>query len=104
MGGGDRGALTEPMFYVLMALLRRDQCGTEIADFAARRTQGRLALGPGTLYTILGKFQAETLIAETEVEGRKRTYRLTAAGRTVYEEERRRLRCCLLDAELEDRS
>ena len=102
MGGKDRGALTEPMFYVLMSFLKRDMCGTEIAEFVERRTRGRVRLGPGTLYTLLGKFQDEKLIVETEVEGRKRTYHLTEKGRGVYLDEVERLRTCLLDAEKEE--
>lgn len=69
MGGKDRGPLTEPMFYVLMSFLKRDMCGTEITEFVARKTRDRVRLGPGTLYTLLGKFQEEELIQETEVDG-----------------------------------
>lgn len=101
MGGKDRGPLTEPMFYVLMSFLKRDMCGTEITEFVARKTQDRVRLGPGTLYTLLGKFQEEGLIQETEVDGRKRTYRLTGKGRAVFQEELDRLRACLNDSEEE---
>lgn len=101
MGGKDRGPLTEPMFYVLMSFLKRDMCGTEITEFVARKTRDQVRLGPGTLYTLLGKFQEEGLIQETEVDGRKRTYRLTGKGRAVFQEELDRLRACLNDAEEE---
>ena len=99
MGERERAALTEPMFYVLMSFLHRDMCGIEIAEFLERRTGGRLRLGPGTLYTLLGKFQEEGLIAETQVQGRRRTYRLTDRGRTAYLEELERLRACVRDGE-----
>ena len=102
MGGKGRGPLTEPMFYVLMSFLRRDMCGTEITEFVEGRTKGRVKLGPGTLYTLLGKFQEEKLIQETQVDGRRRTYRLTEKGRAVYREELERLRACLADAEEEE--
>ena len=102
MGGKNRGPLTEPMFYVLMSFQKRDMCGTEITEFVERRTQGRVRLGPGTLYTLLGKFQDEKLIEETEVDGRKRTYHLTDKGRSVYREELERLRQCVQDADEED--
>ena len=88
MAGKERGPLTEPMFYVLMSFLRRDMCGTEIT---------------GTLYTLLAKFQDEGFIQETEVDGRKRTYRLTDQGRQAYHEELDRLRACVLDGEEEER-
>ncbi len=95
----DRNWLTEPMFYVLMSFLRGEMCGIEITEFVAEKTGGRVNLGPGTLYTILGKFQGEKLIREVSVEGRKRTYVLTEEGRRAYEEEVNRLRTCLMDAE-----
>lgn len=101
MGGKERAALTEPMFYVLMSFLHQEICGIEIAEFVEKKTGGRLRLGPGTLYTLLGKFQEEHLIEETRTEGRKRTYRLTEKGRVVYLEELERLRTCVRDGEEE---
>lgn len=102
MGGKSRGPLTEPMFYVLMAFLHGEMCGIDVAAFVEKKTRGRVKLGPGTLYTLLNKFQDETLIEEIDVEGRKRTYRLTAKGREAYEEELERLRACLRDTEEEE--
>ena len=101
MGGRDRGPLTEPMYYVLMAFLKRDMCGIDITDFVERRTRGRVRLGPGTLYTLLAKFLDEGFIVETEVDGRKRTYRITDKGRAAYREELERLRACVADGEEE---
>ena len=103
MGNKERGPLTEPMFYVLMSFLRRDMCGTEITEFVEQKTRGRVRLGPGTLYTLLAKFQDEGLIEETKVDGRKRTYRLTGKGRAAYREELDRLRACVADGEEEAR-
>ena len=103
MGNKERGPLTEPMFYVLMSFLKRDMCGTEITEFVERKTRGRVRLGPGTLYTLLAKFQDEGLIEETMVDGRKRTYRLTGKGRAAYREELDRLRACVADGEEEAR-
>lgn len=98
MSAKERGPLTEPMFYVLMAFSAGEMCGTEITQAVQARTGGRVSLGPGTLYTLLGKFVEEKLIEETEVQGRKRTYRITDKGREVYGEEVNRLRTCLSDA------
>lgn len=94
--------LTETMFYVLMSFLKRELCGTEVAEFVERKTRGRVRMGPGTLYTILGKFEEEKLLEETAVEGRKRTYRLTEKGRALYADEVARLRLCLQDADSEE--
>ena len=91
--------LTESMFYVLMALSKRPMCGIDSAAWITDRTKGRVSLGPATLYTVLGKFEKEGYIAETEVEGRKRTYRITAKGIDAYRAELERLRSCIADAD-----
>ena len=91
--------LTESMFYVLMALSKSPMCGIDIAAWITNRTRGRVSLGPATLYTVLGKFEKEGYIAETEVEGRKRTYRITSKGLTAYRAELERLRACIADAD-----
>lgn len=93
----EKGPLTEPMYYVLMSFLGQEMCGTEITEFVERKTAGRVKLGPGTLYTLLAKFQDEGLIAETAVEGRKRTYQITEKGREAFQEELDRLRARLDD-------
>jgi len=93
--------LTESMFYVLMSLLPGEKCGTEITADVERRTGGQLRIGPGTLYTILAKFEEVGYIEQTRVEGRKRTYRMTTVGRTAYRDELERLRQCIRDAEKE---
>ena len=95
----ERGPLTEPMFYVLMSFLKQEMCGIEVTEFVKQKTGGRVLLGPGTLYTILKKFQDEQLIEETQVAGRKRTYRLTEKGHKVYLDELERLRTCVRDGE-----
>ncbi len=99
--GREKGPLTEPMYYVLMSFLRRDMCGTEITEFVDRKTRGRVNLGPGTLYTLLARFLDEGLIKETQVDGRKRTYRITPKGRAAFQEELDRLRACAADGEEE---
>ncbi len=102
MGTAIRGPLTEPMFYTLMAFRRRPMCGTEVADFIRQKTNGRVTLGPGTLYTILAKFLDQGILVETMVEGRRRTYQLTVRGQTLYDEELARLRACVQDASDEE--
>ena len=76
--------LTESMFYVLLSLLHQESCGTEIVQYVDDTTAGRVPLGPGTLYTILAKFEEEGLIRETAVEGRRRTYAITDRGRALF--------------------
>lgn len=91
--------LTETMYYVLMALTDGPMCGVDVAAWVARRTAGRVQVGPATLYTILAKFEKEHYIAEVEVEGRRRTYAITGKGQAAYAAELARLRRCVADAE-----
>ena len=90
--------LTESMFYVLMAFSTGPMAGIEVVQFIKDRTKGRLQMGPATLYTLLAKFEKEKLIREILVDGRKRTYRITDKGRTVYRDELDRLMQCVQDA------
>ena len=94
--------LTESMFYVLMGFLRNEMCGTDLVEFIDKKTKGRVTLGPGTLYTILARFEEEKIIKETAVEGRKRTYKITEKGIELYKTELTRLKLCVLDGESED--
>lgn len=103
MPKGPLDILSESMFYVLMALSKKSMCGTEIAEWVTRRTGGRVTLGPGTLYTILGKFKEHRMIQEVAVDGRKRTYRITNPGLNAYWAERDRLRACVRDADMTER-
>lgn len=82
--------LTEQMFYILLCLTQ-EQCGTDIMAAVSALTGGRVSVGPGTLYNLLEQFQTAGMIEETKVEGRRRSYRITAAGRQALSEEYRRL-------------
>ena len=93
--------LTESMFYVLMAFGRGPMCGIDVVEFIEARTDGRIQMGPATVYTILGKFEKEGYIEEIAVEGRKRTYRITQRGMQAYREEVERLNRCVADAAAE---
>ena len=80
--------LTEQMFYVLLAL-REECCGTDVMARIANLTQGRVTVGPGTLYNLLESFQAAGWIMETKTEGRRRSYLITPAGEQALAEEYR---------------
>ena len=51
---------------------------------------------------MLAKFESKGYIEETEVEGRKRTYRITEKGRGAYMAELRRLETMAEDARTEE--
>ena len=82
--------LTEQMFYILLCL-RQECCGTDIMARVQEMTNGRVSVGPGTLYNLLESFLTAGMIRETKVEGRKRSYLITETGKTALEEEYRRL-------------
>ena len=93
--------LTEQMFYILLCL-KNECCGMDIMEKVFQMTEGRISVGPGTLYTILAKFQEEGLIRETAVEGRKRTYAITDRGRALFRQELSRLKLCVADGDREE--
>ena len=90
--------LTEQMFYILICL-KQECCGIDIMDMVTELTQGRISIGPGTLYALLGDFVKQGFIVETAVEGRKRSYVLTESGREVLKEEYERLKAQVEDYE-----
>lgn len=82
--------LTEQMFYVLLCL--KEECyGMDILDRVPAMTQNRVNVGSGTLYNLLEQFLVENIIRETKVEGRKRSYIITAKGRDMLTKEYERL-------------
>ena len=82
--------LTEQMFYILLAL-RQECCGVDIMERVSAMTEGRVAIGPGTLYSLLESFASEGYIRETRADGRRRSYVLTVKGQLKLEEEYRRI-------------
>ena len=78
--------LTEQMFYVLL-FLKEERCGTDLLDDVTKATNGRVAIGSGTLYGLLEQFQSEGLIRETARDGRRRSYVITAAGTELLDRE-----------------
>lgn len=94
--------LTEPMFYLLMALERSNMCGIEINNYITKKSGGRVDLGPGTLYTLLSDFETENVIKYVGMEGKRKIYSITDYGKALYIDEYKRLKQCIFDAESED--
>ena len=88
--------LTEPMYYILLTLME-ERCGVDIMEEVSKLSKDRVKVGPGTLYTLLGKFEKEKLIVETEVNGRKRSYIITEKGKEMLKEEYERLQILIRD-------
>lgn len=83
--------LSEPMYYILLALTS-ECCGVDIMKKVELISKGRISVGPGTLYALLGKFENSGLIMETAVDGRKRSYIITQEGYEALKQEYMRLK------------
>lgn len=84
-------ALTEQMFYILLCL-KDECCGMDIMTKVDQMTDGRVRVGPGTLYNLLEQFSDADFIRQTKVEGRRRSYILTTKGHSVLKDEYQRIR------------
>ena len=89
--------LTEPMFYILLCL-QNEVCGIDIMAMVSVISNGRVSIGPGTLYAILQKFEDNEIIEKTREENRKKWYLITDAGKQMLEDELKRLESMLSDA------
>lgn len=88
--------LTEQMFYILLCL-RETCCGADIMAQVRAITNGRVTVGPGTLYHLLDSFADAGMIEETGICGRMRRYRLTERGREALAREVARLNTLTAD-------
>ena len=89
--------LTEPMFYILLCL-QNEVCGIDIMAMVSVISNGRVSIGPGTLYAMLQKFEDNEIIEKTREENRKKWYLITDAGKQMLEDELKRLESMLSDA------
>lgn len=83
--------LTEQMFYILICL-QNECCGIDIMEMVKQMTDGRVKVGPGTLYNLLEQFNDEQIIKFTKTIGKKRSYIITNKGRILLEKEYSRLK------------
>lgn len=83
--------LTEPMYYILLALTE-ECCGVDIMDRVKKLSRGRVSVGPGTLYAMLAKFEEKDIIRLTASEGRRKSYVITDLGREELNKEYCRLK------------
>jgi DNA-binding PadR family transcriptional regulator len=82
--------LTEQMFYILICL-KDECCGVDIMRKVSELTEGRVSIGPGTLYSLLDNFVKEGIIEETKIENRRKSYIITDTGKEMLEKEYKRL-------------
>ena len=88
--------LTEPMYYTLLALTE-ECCGVDIMEKVSQISNGRVKVGPGTLYAMLSKFEENDVIRKTAEEGRRKSYIITEYGQEMLREEYIRLRTMVSD-------
>lgn len=89
--------LTQPMYYVLLSL-KEKRHGYEIMQYVEWLTKGRVKIGPGTLYSLLSRFEDDGYIKMVSDDDNKKTYLIQSLGEEVLEKEIERLRYLLRDA------
>lgn len=90
--------LTPTVYHVLVALAEGPRHGYAVARDVEDLSDGRIVMGPGTLYGSLQRMQDQALIEEAGNPGddalhadRRRYYRMTALGRAALRAESERL-------------
>ena len=89
--------MTETIYYTLLAVLS-PRHGYALIQYVCGLTKGRILLGTGTLYTMLGRLVSDGMIVVTP-ESDKKTYQITDAGMELLDEETRRLEKQLADGQ-----
>ena len=90
--------LTEPMYYILLALTE-ECCGVDIMEKVKVISHGRVLVGPGTLYAMLAKFEENRVIKMTASEGRRKSYIITDVGQEMLQKEYVRLLVLVQDGQ-----
>jgi DNA-binding PadR family transcriptional regulator len=101
----DHLPLTPAVFHILLALADRERHGYAIMQEVEATTEGRISMGPGTLYGSIKRLLRAGLIEESDErpdpaldDRRRRYYRLTDFGRRVAAAEAARLEEAVADA------
>jgi DNA-binding PadR family transcriptional regulator len=97
--------LPAAVFHILIALADRDRHGYSIMQDVAARTDGKVQLSAGTLYSSIRRMLEQGLIEElaespdpSSTDERRRYYRLTRFGKRVAAAEAVRLTALLKQA------
>ena len=90
--------LTPAVFHILLALSDGEKHGYAIMRTVKETTQGRMILGPGTLYGAVKRLLRDSLIIESDYrpdpvidDARRRYYKLADLGRRILVAESERL-------------
>ena len=86
------------MFHILLALADKERHGYDIMREIDERSEGKMRLGPGTLYGSIKRMLSDGLIEELDErpdpeldDERRRYYRLSDLGRRIAVAEAQRL-------------
>src|SRR5882724_7925020 len=97
--------LPTAVFHILIALADRDRHGYSIMQDVAARTENKVQLNAGTMYSSIRRMLEQGLIEElaqspdpSSTDERRRYYRLTRFGRRVASAEVARLNVLLKQA------
>ena len=97
--------LPTAVFHILIALADRDRHGYSIMQDVAARTEGKVQLSAGTLYSAIRRMLEQGLIEELDespdpssTDERRRYYRLTRFGKRVAAAEVGRLNALVQQA------
>lgn len=90
--------LSSPVFFVLFALAGGEKHGYRIMQEIKVLSDGKVQMGPATLYTTIQKLSDQSFIEEVKnkSDDRRRNYRLTQSGRELLDAELSRQRNVLL--------
>ena len=92
MAADEQGALTEAVFYILLAL-HEPRHGYAIMQGVQELTNDRVALGPGTLYGALNTLVEKGWIKplQDDKNPRRKEYIITDQGESIFQTELKRL-------------
>jgi DNA-binding PadR family transcriptional regulator len=93
--------LTEALFYILLAV-RTPNHGYGIIQDVSEMTNGRVTLGPGTLYGAINSMLTKewiSLYSEDKESRKKKEYIITNTGKEIFKNEVKRLNELIKNAE-----
>lgn len=86
----ENAPLTEGVYYILLSLYE-PRHGYGIMQFVSELSNGRVDLGAGTIYGAIKTLVKRKWIIPLDVDGRKKEYVITDAGKLIVEFEVKRL-------------
>lgn len=89
--------MTETAFYILFSLQKPNH-GYGISLKVKEMTEGRIVIGPGTMYGTISKMEKDGLIKFVCEEDKRKTYEITALGREILDMEKSRIEMLYLNS------